>query len=570
MRKQHSRLSWKIVRNYLLSTLVPFVLVTFGLANVYQSNYHRDMKILLESAAHKLQEGIESYIGELEQISMAPYYNEDFTYLLKKLAQQKNTLVVSELENSLGNIMSFLRYTRSDISGALIVTEDQGLYATGNLHLGENVRYADEAWYQAAIAAKGSAVLIEPHYPDYYKDKHEPVFSIVRTIVQITTRKPICVVKVDANILILTKMLANTRFHVASALAVTDKAGRVVTGTGGFAESGTNATTDERFSTQGDVFVKELTIDMENGWKLYMYLSQNELNARISSIYTAAAVLYLVCSLVALMLYFTFSLQLIRGMNKLEGALYRLEAGQLDARCTLEEKNWLHPLSISINHMAARQQEKIQSEYLLTIRQKEAELRALQAQINPHFLFNTLSGLVSLNQLERQREVDESLCALITLLRYATDNQKTVPLFKELEFIENYCSLQKMRYGERFSYAVSCGEGIASFRVFKMILQPIVENALIHGIEPSVKPCTIDVSVARLGHRGIEVKVVDDGVGFDCENHQEHIGLTNIRNRLSYFKGHNRLTIQSAIGTGTTVTIVMEEEADDEHPHSGR
>jgi ligand-binding sensor protein len=203
---------------------------------------------------------------------------------------------------------------------------------------------------------------------------------------------------------------------------------------------------------------------------------------------------------------------------------------------------------------------------------KEAELKALQAQINPHFLYNTLDSIQWLAVLRGAEDIQKTIQCLGQLLRHSLDRKSViVNVSKELEQIRSYLFIQKMRYGEKLSYRINMEPGVLDFELPKLVLQPIVENAILHGVEP--KSGCGNVCIEGWLHKGDQaiIEITDDGVGMAEDTlsqlnaslrseleggASQHLGLANVHKRLMYFFGEEfGLTISSRQATGSSVRI---------------
>ncbi len=188
-----------------------------------------------------------------------------------------------------------------------------------------------------------------------------------------------------------------------------------------------------------------------------------------------------------------------------------------------------------------------------------ARLSALRSELNPHFLYNALNGV---SALARRGDTDRAITMLARLgelLRRTLDPglDREVPLARELELLELYLSIERIRYGERLSVTIACEPGARSVLVPSFLLQPIVENAIRHGVAAVRRSVEIHVS-ARLEGGVLALQVRDTGPGFVHGPETEGVGLSNTRHRLSTAYGDQaRLSIESAPGVGTTVSARM-------------
>ena len=203
--------------------------------------------------------------------------------------------------------------------------------------------------------------------------------------------------------------------------------------------------------------------------------------------------------------------------------------------------------------------------YKELLERREAEYEALQSQIQPHFLYNLLNGFIGLNRMGNRKSLEGALFSLKDMLRYTLEQNDWSTVSEELRFVSKYCELQQVRFQERLCVDIHCDEAAESFRIPKLILQPLVENAVIHGIEPLGGPGQLKVSAKHIqknGAAGVGIHVVDNGVGFSAADHPEdgHIGLRNVRERLLIAFPHAFLKVESEPGRGTRVTMEIVED----------
>jgi sensor histidine kinase YesM len=202
--------------------------------------------------------------------------------------------------------------------------------------------------------------------------------------------------------------------------------------------------------------------------------------------------------------------------------------------------------------------------YRELLEKREAEYRALQAQIEPHFLYNVLNGLVGLNRMGEPRSLEAALFSLKDMLRYILDTGRWTTVAEELRFITRYCDLQRLRFPERLTVSITHDEGSAGVKIPKLLLQPVVENAVIHGIEPLDRPGRLVVEARAEASNGstlTRITVTDDGVGFPSGTGDtvERIGMANVRERLRLAYPDARMAVESSPGQGTRICIEIRD-----------
>jgi LytS/YehU family sensor histidine kinase len=204
----------------------------------------------------------------------------------------------------------------------------------------------------------------------------------------------------------------------------------------------------------------------------------------------------------------------------------------------------------------------------LETRLTQARLQALQMQLNPHFLFNTLNAISSLMHKDVEA-ADRMIVQLSDLLRYALESTEAqeVPLRQELDFLDRYLDIQRARFGERLVICHEVEAETLTARVPNLVLQPLVENAIQHGLEPRARAGQI-VLRARRRDEALEVEVQDNGVGLaNGATPTEGIGLSNTRARLEQLYGsRQRLDFLDAPGGGLVVRIRIPWRNDAGHP----
>ena len=232
-----------------------------------------------------------------------------------------------------------------------------------------------------------------------------------------------------------------------------------------------------------------------------------------------------------------------------------------------ESRDELGILNQAFNEICAEMREALNKVEKEQVEKRRAEIRMLQAQINPHFLFNTLDSLRFTSMMNNVPVVSDGLAALSHLLRSSIlkDNSYT-PLHSELQTVEDYLTLQRIRCCETIVLKTEISEEAAKASVMRLLLQPIVENAVIHGIKENV-PLTIWLK-AWVGEETLYISIIDDGKGFDQEKAGEDgvpksskmsgIGLHNVKDRLYLsYKDRQSFSIGSVQGQGTEVQMTM-------------
>ena len=277
------------------------------------------------------------------------------------------------------------------------------------------------------------------------------------------------------------------------------------------------------------------------------------------------------CALtVALVIAFLLSKSITQPIHALQHTMHQVEQGDLNVRCGVTAGNELGQLSDSFNHMIATTQSLMDETARVAEQKRISEWRALQAQIQPHFLYNTLDSIIWMSHAGRNAEVVEMTSALASLLRRSIGTgSDTNTLAEELDHVKSYLTIQKMRYNEKLQYELDMDPQTADCLLPKLILQPLVENAIYHGIKVKQTGGTVRVE-SILEEDRLLITVEDDGVGMTEEQiarifekkqsdaESTKIGVYNVNERLQYYFGSEAsMRYYSTPGRRTMVMLVL-------------
>jgi two-component system, sensor histidine kinase YesM len=240
--------------------------------------------------------------------------------------------------------------------------------------------------------------------------------------------------------------------------------------------------------------------------------------------------------------------------------MYKVQEGDLSVRVNTSGNDEITLLGNSFNSMLEKVNDLIDREYRSELNLRNAEFRALQSQIHPHFLFNTLNGFIALNRMGDRNTLEGAILSLSKMLRYSLKQEEWTTIKDDFQFLNSYCSIQQLRFDDRLKVSFYYDEVVADYKIPKLILQPFVENAIIHGAEPSIRHCNLLISakiIQQEKEQFLELRVEDNGVGFNAEKEFESnsIGITNVRERLKMIYPSSSFQITSSIHNGTKVVI---------------
>jgi len=269
----------------------------------------------------------------------------------------------------------------------------------------------------------------------------------------------------------------------------------------------------------------------------------------------------------AMMFSFLFSRSIAHPIASLARRMDRVDRMNLETRPVKSTITEFAQLENSYNMMIDQIRTLLEQTREEQKKLSEAERKALESQMNPHFLFNTLNTIKALARINNQEEIYTITVKLGKLLRSTIDSHESeATLAHSIALIDSYLTIQKLRYGEKLVTSIHLDPACAHIKTPKLIIQPLVENAIIHGLEPKAGNWFLAVRVEAVG-RHIQITVEDNGVGFDRETlpqdlndlaHSTHVGLYNVYRRLSLaYQNELEFSIDSTVGKGTIVRISL-------------
>ncbi|MEK3705246.1 sensor histidine kinase [Paenibacillus sp. FSL R7-0198] len=314
------------------------------------------------------------------------------------------------------------------------------------------------------------------------------------------------------------------------------------------------------------------------GWTLAVLTPLRETTEGVSILRTALLVSGMIGVVLFLIMSFFLSTMITRPLIRLMRAMRSAQPGAMRPNLMVSSTMEINELNEVYNQMVYRQNELTRVVHEKEIMQSRAELKALQSQINPHFLFNTLEAFYWSLEEKGDEEMARMVVAMSRLFRYiisSSQQDEWVTIADELEHAERYLRIMQMRLGDRMQWEIQLDDAVRKVPIPKLLIQPLVENAILHGIESKLGPGKISIHVDALTEENlVRIEVRDDGPGMDelrlqsvihalhggpaVSNKGTGVGLINVHRRLKLYFGSQlgercRLSITSKVGEGTVI-----------------
>jgi two-component system, sensor histidine kinase YesM len=305
-----------------------------------------------------------------------------------------------------------------------------------------------------------------------------------------------------------------------------------------------------------------------NDWKIIKTISTDYLYKELNNIQTYFILGGVIYGLVIIIFMLVFAFRYTEPMIKMMGVIKKVEQGDLTVRTEIHSHDEVGQLGHSLNNMIAEMQVLIDRLITEEKEKKEVELEALHAQINPHFLYNTLNTIKWMAKIQGNISVSKAITALVKLLRISINlGRDMISLSEEIDYVKNYIVIQKLRFNEGINVTYSIDESCLVSTVPKLILQPIVENSIIYGITDERYELDIRIRGYNKDNKLI-IEIEDDGPGIEEDilksilinnsdkNKLSKVGLNNVNQRIKLYCGDDYgLDIHTEVGVGTKIMV---------------
>lgn len=447
--------------------------------------------------------------------------------------------------------------------------------------------YFEENTTQHFFEGPGPQILLTPG--SYSPGSIQINVSIVDTITWDITNEVIGIIVIEVDPMIIEQYLQQTRLGSTGSYYIQDQDGSIIFPSHLHSQSNNlklDLLSDQAgyftYSTQAsNMFFVYNTLDI-SGWKVIGEVPYNEIMKQANDIRSLILISAAASILFAITLYYFLSARLIRPIRQLKETMRLAASGNLDVKVLNEGTDEIADLGISFNIMLKKIKMLLSKSIAEQEQLKKAELRTMQEQINPHFLYNTLDTIVWMAEAKKSEGVIDMTKALSHFFRLTLGQGKDrVSLNDEIEHIRNYMMIQKIRYRDILDFEIVINDDILQHSILKLSLQPLVENAIYHGIKNKRGKGIIRIAADydQVGH--IVIHIMDNGIGIPPDklaelqaqfasegdpltndNVQKHsFGLRNVhqRMRLNYGQPFG-LAIDSTYGSGTKVSLTIPAE----------
>ncbi|MEC0371529.1 sensor histidine kinase [Paenibacillus chibensis] len=515
--------------------------------------------------------------------------NYELTRLLQETASNPAVGVINE--RTITNIIGAAYYSRSEVVGIHILSKDGKVYSYERQFAGViDNNYAQTEWYKKLGESSGNMVWLGlyPGSPINTMQQQEKVFVFGRKLYDLTNHKEIGILVIETNPSPIMEALSNVSISPGTRVYILGEDHKIIASS---EKKGAKRPELDKLPAPSpdDNIVVDNTSDQLiigantsiAGWTIYGLTPKKDIRAEVYQTTKFLLIVVLVLIILSTVLASIVSRNIASPLKLLIREMKKVEMGNFSGSVNVNSFDEINSLVSSFNRMVHRMDELIETIKISTVSEKNAQLQALQAQVNPHFLYNTLDMIYWMLDEQENERLSRVVLSLSQMFRYSSNWEEAsqTTLGRELEQIRHYLTIIETRLGGRVRTDITAEEAWIDVRLPKMTIQPIIENAVKYGLEPKGGLGYLRVSTEAQGNK-LMIRIEDNGAGMDEEtldrvrdmlSHKQvettngegngsrrGIGLRNVHDRLVMMFGETYgLYIESELHVGTVVRITI-------------
>lgn len=570
----------RIASSFVMLVLFTALLLIFISYRLSESAVRETAESYTSELINQVNANIQTYITGMKDISLATMNNPNVREYLAS-ADELQPAELAMLKTKISEYFHSIRVSRKDIASINIFGAGGTFISDrADAELNPYIVLSEQPWYRQAKENKGQTVISSSHVQPVIKGEYRWVVSLSRELSGVNSSNGLGILLIDLNFKVINDMLSKLDLGNRGYVFVIDRQGRIVYHPQQqllYSNLKTERLEQVLQDKQGGFVVKEggasriySIKDTDFGWKIVGVFYENELVDNKKQMQLSFAIAGLLCLGVGVLFSVVISRNLTRPIKKLQEKMMEVEKGNFDIRVPVGHSREISGLARSFNVMVLKVKELMDQIVIEQEIKRKSELNALQAQINPHFLYNTLDSIIWMAESKKHDEVILMTSALARLFRASlSKGREMIPIATEVEHITNYLKIQQMRYQDKIRFTLDMDRELYPYLTLKVLLQPLVENAIYHGIKNKEGPGTITITGSLQDDR-IRFQVMDDGIGMDrskvetllistgSQHSRNSVGIANVHQRIQlYFGAEYGLSYTSEPGAGTIVTLLI-------------
>ncbi|UKS24849.1 sensor histidine kinase [Paenibacillus sp. HWE-109] len=564
---------------FCLMITIPFLISGFITYQKYKANMERDAEAYSAQVTEQVSISLDRFVKEMERTTTSLYFDDLVLQILhshKGPFRKDNYLKVDEI-GKMNQLMASAVMDHSEIEGIFVFALDGSLFSNLQETVNQSWNASQNLWMIRAKANDGGLTIIPPQNESYYKTESPKVMSLTRLIKDPITTEDLGYVKVDLTSKEFEQILSTVKVTKSSKLYVFNDSSQQMYP---FIEEPGEHEQQEVAADSSKFMISEQTTKY-GGLRVVSMIPKSDVQTEARQLISFTIWISVGAIVAAYFAAIMTSNRMVKPILHLQKKMRRVQNGDFHERADSGGPNdEIGLLTEGFNIMVSQLEHMIKDMYELRLREKESELSALQSQINPHFLYNTLESIRMVAQKDHKDELSQVITSLAKMLRYTVNKQmRLVFLQEELAFVESYLDIQSFRLEKMLEHEIHVDFSQEMALVPKLLLQPLVENAIEHGL--GCEPLRILIATKE-SEGDLYIYITDNGTGMNQAQRQmvedrmnessgmqtapsrengsrsKGFALRNIQQRLKILYGDAYgLTIEQSGPEGTTFCICI-------------
>lgn len=573
------------IQSVIFAMVSMLLLGAVAIVTVISMNYTRtsvfdNSSLYTQTIIQQMNQNIDSYIDYMENISYLVSSNEDVQSYL--FGEETDPEARGRILNQFKTILD----SRSDILNLGIIGENGRMLINNAQRLtNPDLDIHTQEWYTNALEGSASSYLSSSHVQHIISGERPWVITLSRGIRNKSSKsenQKEGVFFIDLNYSAISELCNQSMVGNQGYAFILDAEGNIVYHPQ--QQQLYNELQTENISlimgTDKDTILSgkgsaeklySISRSEKTGWTVVDCVRVEELLRKSNKAQSLYVLVAMGLMIVALFFSRFISRSITQPIQQLCDSMARVQEGDFSVSdVVVDSQNEIGSLTKSFNVMTHRIQDLMEQNIREQEAKRKSELKALQSQINPHFLYNTLDSIIWMAEGKKNEEVVLMTASLARLLRQSISNEdEVVSIGQEVEYARGYLTIQKMRYKDKMEFQIDVDPSILHIPLIKLVLQPVIENAIYHGLKYKESKGLLMVKGFRKNGNAV-LQVIDNGVGMDQEtldhiyekhkvNYQSNgVGVYNVQKRLQlYYGSEYGITYESEKGAGTTATITI-------------
>ncbi|MDQ0874530.1 two-component system sensor histidine kinase YesM [Paenibacillus sp. V4I3] len=555
---------------YLILIMLIILLISFVISNNIAGRIiERKVTDSVSKILLQVEEKMESFYSDMEGISTSLLYSPTVQTYMSSTDTLSMVLMNSEIISVFSNTITL----KENIRGIQLFDKEETLIANIGAGTSESVKFPVESTEYSGVLTYPDSTYTGPYY-----SISVPIYNLKSNIHRDYRGSSVFIMDVNN----FNNILKNAKITAHSRLLLLDQNNKIMASEGNTLNFDTFNI--EEWKLDKRYIVQTITLS-RTGWKLISVIPKNELLQELDTVQRLNIATYIVMFCMLGLFLFIFFARILKPIKALMDFMKSYPKKGGENRFNVVYHNEIGVLAVNLNKMldeidtlSTEIQLTQKQMYEIEIAKKQMEISAFRNQISPHFLYNTMECIRAIAFFYKAQEIADISTSLSNMFRYSVKGNDFVTIQDEISHVKEYAKIIELRFMGRMQVAIEADEDLLEVRTLKMLLQPIVENAVFHGLEKKIDNGTVQITVQKTAQNKVQYVIWDDGYGmedkqleellnclrqFDTPSYSKNdaklgIGLSNIYRRIKLFYGDEaEMTIQSKLHLGTTISITF-------------